>query len=323
MRTIPRVLGYLRRYPWLATGTLSCAILMTLMVIVFPKVSQIAIDDVAQGRGDRLLGLTLLALGAFLLQDLANALRIRLNNTFEQRVIFDLRSDLYGHIQRLPVGWFDNRSTGDVMTRLLEDVTSVERVLIDGIEQGVVALLQVFLVSAMCFVYNAKLALLALAPVPFLIAGALAYTLTAHHRYRVQRKAASAMNALLHDNLAGIRQIKTYVRESQEHTRFNRVSKKLMDSTLVVMRAWSLYNPSMNFFASCGMVLVIGFGGASRVAWDTPTGRSGRLPHPGPVPLRTDWASAPAQPVDPGRARRRGADFRNPRHSHGSERCRA
>lgn len=261
MKTIFRVLGYLRRYPLLATGTLACAVVMTLMVIVFPKVSQLAIDDVAHGRGDRLLGLTLLALGAFFLQDLANALRIRLNNTFEQRVIFDLRSDLYSHIQRLPVGWFDNRATGDVMTRLLEDVTSVERVLIDGIEQGVVALLQVILVAVMCFFYNAHLALLALAPVPFLVTGALAYTLTAHKRYRVQRKASSAMNALLHDNLAGIRQIKTYVRESEEHARLNGVSKQLMDSTLVVMRAWSLYSPSMSFFASCGMVLVIGFGG--------------------------------------------------------------
>lgn len=261
MKTIFRVLAYLRRYPLLAAGTLGCAVLMTLMVIVFPKVSQLAIDDVAHGRADRLLGLTLLALLAFFIQDLANAVRIRLNNTFEQQVIFDLRSDLYSHIQRLPVGWFDNRSTGDIMTRLLEDVTAMERVLIDGIEQGVVALLQIGIVATMCFVYNARLALLALAPVPLLIAGALLYTLTAHKRYRLQRKASSAMNALLHDNLAGIRQIKTYVREAGEHTRFNSVSKQLMDSTLIIMRAWSLYNPSMSFFASCGMVLVIGFGG--------------------------------------------------------------
>jgi len=261
MKIIFRVFFYLRRYPALAAGTLGCAVLMTLMVIVFPKVSQLAIDDVAHGRGERLLGLTLLALAAFFLQDLANAVRIRLNNTFEQRVIFDLRSDLYAHIQRLPVGWFDNRATGDVMTRLLEDVTSVERVLIDGIEGGVVALLQVILVALMCFYYNPMLALLALSPVPLLIGGALWYTLTAHRRYRVQRKASSAMNALLHDNLAGIRQIKTYVRETEEHTRFNNVSQQLMDATLIVMRAWSLYSPSMSFFASCGMVLVIGFGG--------------------------------------------------------------
>ena len=263
MKTIFRVLTYLRRYPWLAAGTLGCAVLMTLMVIVFPKVSQLAIDDVAHGRSDRLAGLTALALLSFFIQDFANGLRIRLNNTFEGRVIFDLRSDLYGHIQRLPLGWFDNRATGDVMTRLLEDVMAVERVLIDGIEQGVVALLQVLIVATMCFLYNAKLALLALAPVPLLVAGALWYTLTAHKRYQLQRKASSAMNALLHDNLSGIRQIKTYVRETEEHTRFNRVSRQLMEATLVVMRAWSFYSPSMSFFASCGLALVIGFGGTA------------------------------------------------------------
>ena len=71
-----------------------------------------------------------------MLQNGLNALRIILNNTFEQRVIFDLRSDLYSHIQMLPLRWFDNRATGDLMTRILEDVTSVERMLIDGIEQG-------------------------------------------------------------------------------------------------------------------------------------------------------------------------------------------
>ena len=215
MRTIFRVFGYLRRYPLLAAGTLSCAVLMTLMVIVFPKVSQLAVDDVAHGRGDRLLGLTILALLAFFVQDLANGLRIRLNNAFEQKVIFDLRSDLYSHIQRLPVGWFDNRSTGDIMTRLLEDVTSMERVLIDGIEQGIVALLQVAIVAGVCFFYNTRLALLALSPIPLLAIGAVWYTRTSHRRHQLQRKASSAMNALLHDNLAGIRQIKTYVREEE------------------------------------------------------------------------------------------------------------
>lgn len=261
MKTIFRVFGYLRRYPILATGTLSCAVLMTLMVVVFPKVSQLAVDDVAHGRGDRLLGLTMLALLAFFVQDLSNSLRIRLNNAFEQKVIFDLRSDLYSHIQRLPIGWFDNRSTGDIMTRLLEDVMSMERVLIDGIEQGIVALLQVAIVAGVCFFYNVPLALLALSPIPFLAAGAAWYTRTSHHRHQVQRKAASAMNALLHDNLAGIRQIKTYVREEEEHGRFNRVSGQLRDATLRIMRAWSVYNPSMNFLASCGMALLVGFGG--------------------------------------------------------------
>src|SRR6202049_2805526 len=191
MKTVWRVFAYLKRYPWLAAGTLACAVAGTLMVIVFPAVTKRIIDDVVrQHHPEKLLPLALLAAAAFVLQHAFNALRIVLNNTFEQRVIFDLRSDLYSHIQLLPLRWFDNRATGDLMTRVIVDVNSVERVLIDGIEQGVVAVLQVVIVIAVMFYFNVKLALLALTPFPFLIAGALTYTLTAHRRYRLPRRAA-------------------------------------------------------------------------------------------------------------------------------------
>jgi ATP-binding cassette subfamily B protein len=261
MKTVWRVFAYLKRYPWMAAATLTCAILSTLMVIVFPATTKWIINDVVRAsRPDKLPPLIALAGIAFLLQHGFNALRIILNNTFEQKVIFDLRSDLYSHIQLLPLKWFDNRATGDLMTRVIEDVNSVERVLIDGIEQGIVAILQVFIVVGMMFYLNAKLALLALVPFPLLIAGTLAYTLTAHRRYRLQRRASSDMNALLHDNLAGVRQIKSFVRESEEHGRFNRVSDQLRRATLVVMRVWAIYSPSMSLFESVGALLVLGFG---------------------------------------------------------------
>jgi len=264
MKTVWRVFGYLKRYPALALGTLGCAIAGTLMVIVFPGVTKWIIDDVVrQQHPEKLLPLVLLAFVAFLLQHGFNTLRIILNNTFEQRVIFDLRSDLYSHIQLLPLRWFDNRATGDLMTRVIEDVNSVERVLIDGIEQGVVAVLQVVIVLSVMFYFNTKLALLALIPFPFLIVGALTYTLTAHRRYRLQRRAASAMNALLHDNLSGIRQIKSFAREKEEHARFNRVSDQLRHATLVVMRVWALYSPSMSMFEAIGAVIVLAFGSYS------------------------------------------------------------
>lgn len=261
MKTVWRVFAYLRRYPGLAAGTLACAILGTLMVIVFPSVTKWIIDDVVRAnRPDKLLPLVLLAAVAFLVQHFFNALRIILNNTFEQKVIFDLRSDLYSHIQLLPLRWFDNRATGDLMTRVIEDVNSVERVLIDGIEQGVVAVLQIIIVVAVMFYLNPTLALLALVPLPLLIVGALAYTLTAHRRYRLQRRAASNINALLHDNLAGIRQIKSFAREREEHGRFNRASDQLRHATLVVMRTWAIYSPSMSMFEAIGALLVLGFG---------------------------------------------------------------
>ncbi len=267
MKVVSRIFAYLRRYPMLATGTLVSALVSTVTVLVFPKVTQNVIDEViVRGEAARLWPNVWIAAGAFFLRDFFNSLRIILNNTFEQKVIFDLRSDLYSHIQSLPLGWFDDRSTGDLMTRILEDVTSMERMLIDGIEQGVVAMLQIVIVGCVLFYFNAMLGWLALVPLPFLIAGALSYTLTAHRRYRLQRRASSAMNSLLHDNLAGIRQIKTYVREREEHARFNGASESLRKATLTVMRVWAVYNPSMHFFASFGLVLVLGFGGSEVLA---------------------------------------------------------
>jgi ATP-binding cassette, subfamily B, bacterial len=256
-----RVLRYVQRYPALAFGTLACAVLGTLMVVVFPAVTQMIVDEVIRKNQPQLLPpLVAIGLAAFLAQDGLNALRIVLNNHFEQRVICDLRSDLYAHIQSLPLSWFDNRATGDIMTRLIEDVTSLERVLIDGLEQGTVAVLQIVIVSSLMLAYSPVLTAIALVPVPLLAAGALAYTLTARSRYRLQRRAVSALNALLHDNISGIRQIKAYTSERREHARFNAAGETLRQATLIVMRAWAIYSPAMTFLASCGMLLIAGFG---------------------------------------------------------------
>lgn len=256
-----RVLPYVRRYPMMAFATLGCAVLSTLMVVIFPAVTQKIVDDVIRGNQPGLLVPLLAAgFGGFLLQEVLDSLRIIFNNSFEQKVICDLRSELYGHIQKLPLPWFDNRATGDIMTRLIEDVTSVERVLIDGIEQGTVAVLQIVVVGGLMLAYSPPLTLAALLPIPFLAAGAVAYTVTARSRYKLQRKSVSALNSLLHDNIAGIRQIKTYTSEAVEQERFNAASDAVRRATLVVMRAWAIYQPSMAFFTSCGMLFIAGYG---------------------------------------------------------------
>ena len=273
MEVFIRVLPYVRRYPFLAFATLFCAVAGTLMVIVFPAITQQIVDQViGQNRPDLLLPLVGLGLAAFLAQSGLNSLRIFFNNHFEQCVIFDLRSELYAHIQRLPLTWFDNRSTGDIMTRLIEDVTSVERVLIDGIEQGTVAILQILIVSCVMMAYSPSLTAAVLLPIPFLGAGALAYTLTARSRYRKQRKAVSALNSLLHDNIAGVRQIKTYTSEAREHARFDEASNGVRKATLTVMKAWALYQPGMEFISSCGLLLVAGFGTSQVISGKMDTG---------------------------------------------------
>jgi ABC-type multidrug transport system fused ATPase/permease subunit len=270
---IRRVAVYLKPYKLMALGTIGCAILSLALSFVFPKATKFVIDEViGKGRAELLAPTILAIIGAFFLRDVFNSIRIRLNNTFEQAVIFDMRRHVYSRLQRLPVGWFDQRSSGDLMTRVIEDVNAVERLLIDGTEQGVVAILSVIGVLTMLLLMNPTLTGVALIPLPLLAAGALWYTLTAPSRYRVQRKASSAMNALLMDNLQGVRAIKAFGREQHEDARFTQRAEDLRQGTLVVMRAWALYSPAMAFCTALGSGLVLWFGGRAVLAGEMSLG---------------------------------------------------
>jgi ABC-type multidrug transport system fused ATPase/permease subunit len=237
-----------------------CALCSLGCSFAFPQLTQAIIDNVAHSRRTS-YWLPAGLVGAFFLRDLLNGLRLLINNIFEQNVIFDMRRDLYARLQRLPVGYFDQRASGDLMTRVLEDVNSVERVLIDGTEQGTIASLSVVGVLLVLFYKNAALAVIALVPIPILTAGALWYTTTAHRRYRAQRLASSAMSAFLLDSLQGIRQIKAFGRQEHEDQRFADRADALRQGTLGVMKVWALYSPVMAFAASLGTALVLWRGG--------------------------------------------------------------
>ena len=167
----------------MSAGTVLCAVMSLGFGFVYPRLTRIILNNVIQAGGHELLTLVGLGLiGAFLFRELFNSLRIRINNHLEQNVIYDMRRDVYARLQRLPVPWFDPRASGDLMTRIIEDVNSVERLLIDGVEQGTVSLLSIIGALVFMFLSSPTLAAIALIPVPFLVGGALWYTLTAHHR---------------------------------------------------------------------------------------------------------------------------------------------
>ncbi len=274
MKSILRVFSYLRRYPVLASLQLLCAIGMTAALFVFPTITGYAIDKILPNAARHpefpyWVGLTLIAFG---MREALNSCRIFINNHFEQKVIYDIRSDLYGKIQFLPLNWFDTRRTGDIMTRVVEDVTNMERVLIDGIEQGIIAVLQVLGIGIYLYILNPVVAGWATLPIPILAIGAWIYSTKGRDRYRNQREATSDMNSLLHDNIAGIRQIKSYAAEAVEHTRFNQASEQLRQATLRMMRWWAFYSPGMSFIKMIGYVLVLAFGGAEVMNGDLTQG---------------------------------------------------
>lgn len=259
---VRRVIVYLRPYKSLAIATVFFAVMTLSAGLAFPSlVSMIIKQVVTNGQRELLTPASLGLLLAFFLSEAFNSIRIRVNNRLEQNVIFDMRREVYSRMQRLPIGWFDQRASGDLMTRVIEDVNSVERLLIDGVEQGTVALLSIIGALVFMLMFSPLLAVVALLPAPFLAAGAWWYTTTAHKRYRQQREAASAMNALLMDNLQGIRQVKAFSRQEHEDARFADRANDLREGTLIVMRAWAWYSPAMTFVGSLGVGLVLWIGG--------------------------------------------------------------
>lgn len=261
MHPLLRTLGYVTPYKPLAVATLGFAALTTLVELCPPYLLKLLIDDVLPGVKAGWLwwvvaGLVL-AYGA---RALSNSMRIRLNNRLEQQVVYDMRDHVYRRLQHLSLDYFENRATGEIMSRVNNDVNNMERVFIDGLEQFLVAALTLVGVAVMMFLLDPTLALLALAPIPFLAWGGVAYTRRVHALYTLIREKLAAMNAQLQDNISGIRETLSFGRQAYERGRFGNTSQEYAEANLRVMRLWSVYSPGMLFVGAFGTVLIVCFG---------------------------------------------------------------
>ncbi|HET6370779.1 MAG TPA: ABC transporter ATP-binding protein [Nitrospiria bacterium] len=267
MRSLHRAVRYLAGHKALAAATLLAAILTTLMELIPPWLIKRVIDDVVRGGRAALLPWLIAAMaGAYLVKSLSNMIRIRLNNRLEQRVIFDIRSHVFESLQRLSISYFENRSTGEIMSRVNNDVDNLERIFIDGIEHLAVAALTLIGVAAMLFYINVHLALITLLPIPFLAISATLFTRKIHRLYHLVRGRLAMLNAYLQDSLSGIRETFAFNRQGYELTRFNRRSRDYCDGNVMVAKMWSLYSPGMALLAGSGTVLILWFGGRSVLA---------------------------------------------------------
>ncbi len=261
MTALLRILGYIRPYRWLAVATVLCAASATAMELVPPWFIKIAIDDVIQANRPALLPWVLAGLvGAYALKNLFASFRIRLNNTLEQQVVHDLRAEVFAALQRLSISYFENRSTGEIMSRVTNDTEHVERIFIDGLEGVLTASLTLVGITAMLVGLNWKLALLALVPIPALAWSASYFTRTVHGHYQRVRKGLAELNAYLQDALSGIRESMGFNRQAHEQARFTQLSQDYSRSNLRAMYLWSVYSPSMMFAGSVGTALILWFG---------------------------------------------------------------
>ncbi len=239
-------------------GTFLFAGLTTAFELVPPWLIKVLIDDVIQAGKTQFLSLVFVGLcTAYVLRNVCASMRIKLNNSLEQQIVHDLHVQVFGALQRLSISFFENRPTGEIMSRVLNDTEHMQRIFVDGLEEIITAGLTLIGIMAVLFWLNWKLALLALVPIPLLVLGAIAFTKRIHKYYRKIRKGSAELNALLQDTLAGIRETMGFNRQPYEEDRFGRKSDQCRKDTLKAMYLWSYYSPGMMLAGSLGAALVL------------------------------------------------------------------
>lgn len=261
MKTIWRVSSYLFAHKGLFWSTQALAVAMTLLAISIPNQIRKILNGLEHGGSEALMRGVAIIAGLYLLREVFNSLRIRINNTLEQRVLLTMRRDLHTKLLHLPTSFYDTRKSGEISSRVIEDVTNVERALLDGTEQGLSSILLIIGVTAVLFSLQPFLAWFVFLPVPVLLIMGVIYARGSRKVWRKVREAAGDLNSLLVEDIQGNRLIQTFGLQRREAGRFEEKAETLRVRTLRAMFRWSIYGPTTNFITSLGVVAVLGIGG--------------------------------------------------------------
>jgi len=262
MDALKRLVQYLVPY-WrrlVVTGVL--LLVVTALALTPPLLQREIVDEVVGPRDLTRLGVLLgLLVGVYALLNLANAADMYIRHVLGERFICDLRVSIYAYLQRLSLSFFERTSTGEIMSRVTNDVNALEQFVTHGITLTVVDFLRLVGTVGILLALEWRLALLVLIPVPILGVALRHFNRRVRPVYRQVRDRLGDINAKLQDNLAGIRVIQVFGREDVELDRFSMESERYYQARVRGIRYWSSFFPAMNFVASLGTVLVLGAGG--------------------------------------------------------------
>jgi ATP-binding cassette subfamily B protein/subfamily B ATP-binding cassette protein MsbA len=261
MATLARILRHTFRFPLQSSLSLLMAVLCTSLVLVLPGITMRFIDEIiAKNRPDLILSTAALGIGAIFVRQLLFTLRTYLNNSLELKLTHLIRVELYDKLQRLPVKWFDSNSSGEIMSRVADDVPAMDRVIIEGVDQAIAAVLQLVIIIGYMLYHSWELTLVTLIPLPVIGVITTWWARRSEPLWRASSEASSALNAILHDNLSGIRQIKAYTVEPKALDTFDKASRKVGECHMTVMRGQAIVWPGVSLIAESGIILMVACG---------------------------------------------------------------
>ncbi len=261
MCVLKRLFGYVRPY-WKALVAAGVLLLLQAGLSLLPPLLQRDIvDQVIGARNLSRLGAMISGLvGVYTLLLLTEVGDQYIRHVLGARFIFDLRVHIYAYLQRLSLSFFETTSTGELMSRVTNDVNALEQFVTHGVTLTLVDLLRLLGASAVLLALDWRLALVVLIALPVIALGLRRFNQRVRPIYRSVRDRLGDINAKLEDNLAGIRVIHAFGQEEAELGRFRNTSEHYYRESVRAIRTWSTFFPTLSFVAAMGSVLVLGVG---------------------------------------------------------------
>ncbi len=264
-----RILAYLRPYRKKVVLSILLLVFVSLFQLAPPYLTKLAIDRYLAPLSDlpaaeryaglwKIIGLFSVVLAAGFV---VTYVQIFMMSWVGQRVMFDLRVQIFRQIQRMDVSFFDKNPVGRLMTRLTSDVEALNEMFTSGV---VAIFLDVFtlagIVVILCYL-NLKLALITFTVLPFLFVVAHFFRARARDSYRKVRVRLAALNAFLQENVTGMRVVQMFNRERAQLDRFERRNKKLYDAHIMSVMAYAVFFPTIELLSAVAIALILSFGG--------------------------------------------------------------
>jgi ATP-binding cassette, subfamily B, bacterial len=266
MKPFQLIFNYARKYklPLIITAISMLALVGAQLLIpwiVKLLVSEITSPDATLDAMNYITRLTVIVLIVFIARAGLQFVRSYLAHVAGWGVVADVRKYVYDHMQRMSLRFYEDKQVGQLMSNVINDTDLFEQFISHAIPDVVVNFVTLFAVTAVLFTLNWQLALLSIIPIPLVVMSLRIYARYVRPAFRNRQKQLGDLNALLNDNLAGIREIKAFTREDDESKRVYQGIDNYRKSLLSALRLMAIFQPFVEFTSSIGTLIVIFFGG--------------------------------------------------------------
>jgi ATP-binding cassette subfamily B protein len=266
-----RLLRYLRPYRWLAGGAVLLLLVQSGLALIGPRLTEHALDVAIPKTDVGLLGLLAgLYIATLLLELLAEYGGLLLTTFVGQRVMYDLRMEIFARLQRLSVTYFDRNPVGRLMTRVTSDVETLNELFSSGVVTIFGDVFTLLAIMAMMLVIDVKLALVTFAVIPLVWLTAAIFRRSVRDAFRDIRHRLARLNAYLQERLSGMRVVQLFGREEASAERFAELNREHLAAHLRSITIYAIFFPVVEVLTAVAMALLLWYGGL-RVLDDTLT----------------------------------------------------